>query len=87
MIYEPLPRPAYSIAHTLQATAVLALGNMHPACHALVLAESAVLAEDYPDRQMQRVRLAVGLAALPVLSAQVCSACWVLHRRTARCSR
>ncbi len=34
---------------------MLALGNMHPACHALVLAESAVLAEDYPDRQMQRV--------------------------------
>ena len=52
--------PSCNIATTtwccpLQATAVLALGNMHPACHALVLAESAVLAEDYPDRQMQRV--------------------------------
>lgn len=43
------PRPAP------QATAVLALGCMHPACHALVLGECAVLQEDYLDRQMQRV--------------------------------
>ena len=51
------PRAAH---HCPQATAVLALGNMHPACHALVLGESAVLAEDYPDRQMQRVRIVWG---------------------------
>lgn len=38
-----------------QATAVLALGCVHPACHALVLLEASVLAEDYLDRQMQRV--------------------------------
>lgn len=37
-----------------QATAVLALGCVHPACHALVLLEASVLAEDYLDRQMQR---------------------------------
>lgn len=61
--------PSGNIATTtwccpLQATAVLALGNMHPACHALVLAESAVLAEDYPDRQMQRVSERVARQAL-----------------------
>ncbi|KAI3439023.1 hypothetical protein D9Q98_001435 [Chlorella vulgaris] len=43
-----------SSAEVQQATAVLALGGMHPACHALVLKESAVLADDYLDRQMQR---------------------------------
>lgn len=44
-----------SSAEVQQATAVLALGCMHPDCHALVLGETAVLAEDYLDRQMQRV--------------------------------
>ena len=39
-----------------QGIAVLALGCMHPACHALVLSEAAGLADDYLDRQMQRVR-------------------------------
>lgn len=45
-----------SCTEVQQATAVLALGNMHPACHGLVLAESLVLADDYLDRQMARVR-------------------------------
>jgi hypothetical protein len=44
-----------SSAEVQQATAVLALGNMHPGCHALVLGEAVVLADDYLDRQMQRV--------------------------------
>ncbi|KAL4428595.1 hypothetical protein ABPG77_008907 [Micractinium sp. CCAP 211/92] len=43
-----------SCTEVQQATAVLALGNMHPACHGLVLAESMVLADDYLDRQMAR---------------------------------
>jgi hypothetical protein len=43
-------------AEAQQATSVLALGCMHPDCHGLVLKEAAVLAEDYLDRQMQRVR-------------------------------
>lgn len=43
-----------------QSTAVLALGNMHPGCHALVLGEAAGLQEDYLDRQMQRVGGGVG---------------------------
>ncbi|KAL4434374.1 hypothetical protein ABPG75_000815 [Micractinium tetrahymenae] len=43
-----------SCAEVQQATAVLALGNVHPACHGLVLTESLVLADDYLDRQMAR---------------------------------
>ncbi|PSC67904.1 furry homolog-like [Micractinium conductrix] len=41
-------------AEAQQATAVLALGNCNPACHALVLSEGALLADDYLDRQLAR---------------------------------
>lgn len=49
---------------------MLALGNMHPACHGLVLTESMVLADDYLDRQMARVRLAM-LLSMPRLGARL----------------
>jgi hypothetical protein len=66
-----------SSAEVQQATAVLALGGMHPACHALVLKESAVLADDYLDRQMQRVS---GLPSRSLMANPACCLC-LLGRR------
>lgn len=54
-----------------QSTAVLALGNMSPACHALVLKEASVLADDFADKQIQRVRWTGVLALVWVGRAAV----------------